>query len=92
MSGERDSAITVVWHDAGREPVCAPNPKYPTGIDLDVSKGAFPNCTASLPYPAKRCGSYTVACETCGMRVMCTTAGRLDDPRSIKIACKVGRH
>jgi hypothetical protein len=24
----------ITWHDAGREPQCAPNPSYPHGIDV----------------------------------------------------------
>jgi hypothetical protein len=42
-----------------------------------------------LPYPAKRIGHYRIECELCGLRVACTTAGRPDDPRSIRIACKL---
>lgn len=85
--------MKITWHDAGREPRERPNPAYPNGIDLDASGGSMPTCTATLPYPAKRCGSYTVECETCGSRVGCTTAGRADDPRSIKVACKgVAKH
>lgn len=82
-----EQAIRVTWLDRGREPQCAPNPEYPTGIDLDASDGAKRTCTATLPYPAKRCGVYVVKCRACGRRVSCTTAGRPDDPRSIKIAC-----
>lgn len=83
-----EQAIRVTWHDHGREPKCEPNPKYPNGIDLDVSDGAKRTCTATLPYPAKRCGVYVVKCRACGRRIGCTTAGRPDDPRSIKIACR----
>lgn len=82
-----EQAIRVTWLDRGREPKCAPNPKYPTGIDLDVSDGAKRACSVALPYPAARCGVYVVKCRACGRRVGCTTAGRPDDPRSIKIAC-----
>jgi hypothetical protein len=81
--------MKVIWYDAGREPKCAPNPAYPDGVDIDGSEGATATCTAELPYPARRCGHYTVECETCGLSVGVTTAGRPDDPRSIKLACKV---
>lgn len=83
-----DSAFKIQWKDAGREPQCAPNPAYPEGIDLDASSGAAVACVAALPYPAKRIGAYTVKCKVCGVKVACTTAGRPDDPRSIKVACK----
>jgi hypothetical protein len=81
--------MKVEWHDAGREPQCAPNPAHPNGIDVDASGGAPAICETALPYPAKRCGQYLVECETCGQRVIVTTAGRPDDPRSVKIACKL---
>lgn len=77
------------WHDAGREPQETPDARYPLGIDLDVSAGAAVTCTERLPYPARRCGLYLVSCETCGQTALITTAGRIDDPRSIKIACKL---
>lgn len=79
----------IDWVDSGREPQCAPNPNYPNGIDIDIAKGVIPNCTVALPYPAKRCGHFVVQCTKCRMNVVVTTAGRPDDPRSIKLPCKV---
>lgn len=76
------------WVDAGQEPQCAPNPAYPDGIDIDISAGAEPCCSVALPYPARRIGHYRVTCDTCGLSVAVTTAGRPDDPRSLKVACK----
>jgi hypothetical protein len=81
--------MKVEWHDAGREPQVKSNPAYPNGIDLDCSDGAEATCMTGLPYPAKRCGQYLVECETCGQRMMVTTAGRPDDPRSLKMACRL---
>lgn len=81
--------FSVEWRDAGKEPKCAPNPAFPLGIDLDVSDGAELACVTSLPYPAKRIGAFVIRCDVCGMSVGCTTAGRSDDPRSIKIPCKI---
>jgi hypothetical protein len=78
----------IEWRDAGKEPKVAPNPDYPKGIDLDCSNGAAVVCQTPLPYPARRIGSYIVECRICGIRVGCTTAGRPDDPRSLKVACK----
>ena len=78
----------VVWVDAGREPQCDPDPAYPTGIDVDASGGQEPACEVPLAYPARRCGQYIVACKLCGLTVILTTAGRPDDPRSVKVACK----
>lgn len=79
----------ITWMDAYREPQEKPNPNFPEGIDLDSSQGALVTCKVDLPYPAKRCGAYVVRCTLCGLSVACTTAGRPDDPRSLKLACKV---
>jgi hypothetical protein len=90
MAEQRQWRIT--WHDSGREPQCAPGPRYPEGIHVDVSGGALRTCTTELPYPARRCGYYTVQCRTCGLKAAITTAGRPDDPRAVKVACKPHRN
>lgn len=81
--------MKVEWIDGKREPQCAPNPEYPNGIAVDASGGAEKTCTVELPYPARRIGRYMVECPVCGARTMCTTAGRTDDPKSIKVACHI---
>lgn len=83
-------ALTVTWIDRKRDPINPPNPAYPNGVDLDISKGAARTCKTDLPYPAKRCGLYVIACEVCGLSVGVTTAGRPDDPRSVVVPCKLG--
>lgn len=80
--------LRAEWYDAGRETICAPDPAYPDGIDLDLSRG-HQSCTMKLAYPAKRCGYYFVTCPTCGADALITTAGRPDDPRSVKLRCKL---
>lgn len=80
--------LKVRWIDHGRKPTQKSNPLYPKGIDLDLSKGADMCCAQALPYPAKRCGMFMVTCELCGLKVAISTAGRPDDPRSVKLACK----
>lgn len=72
----------------GRTPKCAPNPDYPLGIDIDASEGATVTCKASLPYPAQFCGVWRVKCLDCGYVAAVTAAGRVDDPRSVRVACK----
>jgi hypothetical protein len=89
MATPASDTLSVVWRDAGREPQCAPNPDYPDGIDVDGSMGAERTCSVDLPYPAKRCGTYIVRCSICGLSVGVTTAGRPDDPRSVKIPCNL---
>lgn len=84
------SKFNIEWVDQKREPQHPPNPDYPDGIDITVltfNRPAEPSCTASLPYPAKRCGLYVVECQKCGVRTALTTAGRPDDPRSVTIPC-----
>lgn len=78
----------IRWHDFGREPKCKPNPDYPDGIDVDLSAGAEATCSLALDHPTKRCGAYTVHCRDCGLFVVVTTAGRPDDPRSVKLGCR----
>lgn len=78
--------LKVKWWDGGREPQCEPDPRYPNGMDVPAPRE--PYCAAPLPYPAKRCGVYVVTCDACGMRVAVTTAGRVDDPRSIQVPCR----
>jgi hypothetical protein len=83
--------FTIVWLDSGREPQCPPNPDYPNGIDVPSPRhgeAGFKFCTVTLPYPAKRCGSYVIECTKCGFRVGITTAGRPDDPRSVELECQ----
>lgn len=81
-------SVRVRWIDRGREPRVAPNPAYPDGIDIDMADGAKEACFVSLPYPARRCGLYILKCDTCGLTAAITTAGRPDDPRSAKLACR----
>jgi len=80
--------MRVKFLDSGREPRCAPNPAYPDGIDVDISLGAAMTCTTTIPYPAPRCGLMIIECGKCGLRVGVTVAGRPDDPRTVKMACK----
>ena len=78
----------------GRKPEVASDPKYPNGIDLfrinDVSN---PSCRGELPYPVlwpeHGLGILIIACNVCGMKTVVTTAGRLDDPRSLTLNCKI---
>ena len=100
MSGEtsRKPAMTVTWLDEGRQaqhpadPKHLTNPAYPKGVDVDCSGGAKATCTQALPYPAKGCGQHLVTCDICGRRIIVTAAGRADDPRSVKVACKIAGH
>lgn len=83
------SAIKITFLDSGREPQCPPNPSFPDGMHVDMSMGSSYICTATLPYPAPRCGVMIIGCEKCGLTIAVTVAGRPDDPRTVKLACKI---
>jgi hypothetical protein len=87
----KESDFDIHWIDAGHESRVTPNPKYPDGIDIDISGGALMSCVIKLPYPAPRCGVYEVWCKSCGFSAGITTAGRADDPRSVRVPCKKAR-
>lgn len=78
----------ITWIDGEREPQVAPNPAYQHGVDIDTSLAGEPSCMTPLPYPARRIGLYRVICRICGLSVAITTAGRPDDPRSLRVRCK----
>ena len=82
--------IEVKFNDSGREPKEKPNPKYPNGMDISCAQPGQKSCTFNLrPYPAPRCGTYSVRCVDCQFTALVTVAGRADDPRTITIPCKV---
>lgn len=86
--GPMSAQFRIEWVDREREPQSAPDPAFPFGRDIDGS-GGRPSCRVALPYPAKRCGFYVVECRTCGYSIGITTAGRPDDPRSVRVPCKL---
>jgi hypothetical protein len=90
MPRRADQLLHVHWVDRGYEPKAAPNPDYPDGMDIDLTGGdrLAKACKTALPYPAKRVGYYVITCPRCHMKTIITTAGRPDDPRSVKLACK----
>lgn len=65
-----------------------PNPDFPEGIFIDGSRGAFWTCVVQLPYPAPQVGQFHIGCKLCGRTVLATAAGRADDPRYVRLACK----
>lgn len=83
--------IDVKFNDSGREPTQPPNPKYPDGIDINLAPHTLAKtCCRNLPYPAPRCGTYSIVCRTCHFTCLVTVAGRPDDPRTITLPCKIG--
>jgi len=80
--------LKTEWLDDHREPQHPPNPAYPEGLDADLTAGRAPWCETKLSYPAPRCGAWYIECSQCGITALVTTAGRPDDPRSVKLPCK----
>ena len=65
-----------------------PDPKYPNGVALNMSKPGQDFCDVMLPYPAPECGMHEILCSECGLSVLVSAAGRNDDPVSVRVACK----
>ena len=63
--------------------------RFPNGVALDVSEPAGPSCSAVLAYPADSIGVWFLECSICGLRCGVTAAGRPDDPRFVRVACKL---
>ena len=97
-------SFEIEWIDSQREPVCEPNPDFLNGAHFVVfpnnggviAKDSEPPeitgadfCTVLLPYPAKRCGLFKVGCTSCGYAFAITTAGRVDDPKTVTVICKL---
>jgi hypothetical protein len=96
--------MPIKFLDSGREPQNPPNPDFPDGMDvvegpvtarLPHPEGAKlaesltdEGCIFDLPYPSPRCGVLVVMCDRCGKRVGLTVAGRTDDVRWFRMACK----
>ena len=79
----------IKWLRRSRDPARnPPDPKWPNGIALDVTKGANVRCQTRLPYPAQGVGTWLIRCQTCGWSGAVTAAGRADDPISVLIPCK----
>lgn len=83
----------IDWRQRGGPPKNPSDPRYPRGIDLDLTDGARRACLVDLPYPTpKFIGVLMVRCLTCDRTAMLTTAGRPDDPRTVRLPCKGEPH
>ena len=81
--------IDVKFNDSGRTATQPANPKHPNGQDINLAISVVQKvCCRNLPYPAPRCGTYSVRCRTCNFTALITVAGRADDPRTITLPCK----
>lgn len=68
---------------------CKPDPDYPNGISLDLSRENEPKCKFDLPYPAPECGYWHISCLDCEKNFVITAAGRVDDPIALTVPCEL---
>jgi hypothetical protein len=92
MSEPKEANWDIQWipRDGGRPPKVPPNPRWPTGKDIDISSPGLSRCRGELPYvmwPERGLGLLTVTCLRCGVTTGITTAGRPDDPISLTQNC-----
>lgn len=80
--------LRAEWISKGRKAQHPSNPKYPNGIDVNLAPSR-PFCSIKLDYPAPAVGMWAITCVRCGETAMVTAAGRPDDPRSVKLPCKI---
>jgi hypothetical protein len=80
----------VDWVDQHHESTYPPDPAYPSGTAIDVALDAQRACRVELVYPAERCGLWVITCRACGYSIALATAGRADDPCSVRVPCQVG--
>lgn len=73
----------------GRKAQSPPNPAYPNGVRIDLTTGQEQTCSIPLRYPAECVGKWEITCTNCGYSAVVTAAGRPDDPRSVKVPCKL---
>jgi hypothetical protein len=81
----------INWHRTSSELAkVPPDIRYPNGIDLSVVPKGHDGgvCLVTLLRPADGIGCWVITCEECGLTVACTTAGRIDDPRSMTMPCR----
>jgi hypothetical protein len=81
--------FAIDWVDQHREASYPADPTYLNGSAIDVALDAPRACRVELPCPAARCGLWVVTCRACGYAIALATAGRADDPRSVRVPCRV---
>lgn len=82
------SRFLIDWIDAHRESAHPADPDYPEGIAIDVAQEAPRACRVQLESPAKGRGLWVISCRACGYAIALATAGRADDPCSVRVPCR----
>lgn len=80
--------FSVDWMDAHREATYPADPAYLNGAAIDVALDAPKACRVQLSYPALRCGLWVITCRQCAFSIAVATAGRADDPCSVRVPCR----
>lgn len=86
---QAESRFLVDWVDQHRETPHPADPAYPAGTAIDVALDAMKACRVQLAYPAARCGLWVITCRVCGYAIALATAGRADDPCSVRVPCRL---
>lgn len=81
-------ALMLEWTATGGAAQNPPDKRFPLGVDLDLAGGAVECCVTTLPYPASGIGFHLIRCLACELKVAASAAGRPDDPRTVRVACK----
>lgn len=80
-------AFKLQFLTKGQKATQQPDPRYPTGMEVDMSYGRTPTCQIKPPYPAVSVGTFHATCDRCGLTIAFTVAGRVDDPKLVTVAC-----
>jgi hypothetical protein len=83
-----ESRFLIDWVDQHRVSLYPADSSFPNGVAIDVALDAPRACRVELIYPAARCGMWVITCRACGFSVALSTAGRADDPRSVRVPCR----
>lgn len=79
--------LIATWFSEHRRAQHPPDPAYPLGLLADLSAGR-PCCEVALEYPAPCVGKWLIKCDVCALTAIVTAAGRVDDPHTVRLACK----
>jgi hypothetical protein len=81
--------FSVDWIDGARVATYPADPSYPDGQAIDVALDAVRACRVELACPAAGVGLWLVVCRGCGYAITLSTAGRADDPKSVRLPCRL---
>jgi hypothetical protein len=83
----QNERFRITWHDRQREATVPADRTFPNGRDIDYAGPGARACLVELAHPASRVGFWTLFCLKCRSHAGVGTAGRADDPRSVRVPC-----